>query len=174
MTYKDVHARLSRERGKAAEYSCSRCGETARDWAYTNTAGDLEKVDEESGYRYAGSTEFYEPLCRSCHKKLDLKHNQEHLAWNRESMRTMSQSHRGTSEDYSRAGKARAKAQWERYWNDPEYRERRDKATAENAVKAREALMKLKSRCVTCGMESLPGAIATHQKHTKHEGVERV
>ena len=186
MSYASVHAAVKRERGSASAYPCQNCGETALDWAYTNDAGDLEKIDEASGRPYSDNTEFYIPLCRSCHKLLDNPLNPKYQGW-LESLAV-----RMGRDRLSRAGKARAEAQWDRYRNDPEYRERRDKASAVNSIKAREALATAhendpglrkrqteamrnsKSMCLECGKVSRPGSIGMHQKHSGHEGVEKV
>ena len=189
MSYGTAHAAVKRERGSASAYPCQNCGRPANDWAYTNDAGDLEQIDPRSGFRYADGVEFYVPLCRSCHKRFDLSHNPEHMAWKRAYMSRLAKEFPPSREDRSRAGKARAEAQWDGYRNDPEYRERRDKASAVNSIKAREALATAhendpdlrkrqteamrnsKSRCLECGLESRPGSIGMHQKHTGHKGV---
>ena len=190
MSYQTAHATVKRERGSASAYPCQNCGNPANDWAYTNDAGDLEQIDPRSGCRYADGVEFYVPLCRSCHKRFDLSHNPEHMAWKRAHMSRLAKEFPPSREDRSRAGKARAAAQAERYRTDPEYRKRKDAASAENAVKARSALAKKhledpelrsrqteemrssRSKCSECGLESRPGSIGMHQKHTGHKGTE--
>jgi len=53
-----LHRRLHREHGPAHEYKC-KCGKQAKDWAFI---GKGEYTDNRSDYQ---------PMCRSCHVKMD-------------------------------------------------------------------------------------------------------
>jgi hypothetical protein len=64
--YDAIHRRLSRERGRAADHPCTRCGAQAAEWALQ---GDSELVD--GGLRYSENPGDYAPMCRSCHRILD-------------------------------------------------------------------------------------------------------
>lgn len=190
MSYDSVHYQLKKERGSAAEHPCHDCGMPALDWSYDNAAGDQELVDPGTGYRYAEDLQFYQARCRPCHKRLDLRANPEHLEWKREQMSKVAREHPPSTESRSRAGKARAKAMWDRYYSDPAFKARRDTSSTQNAVSARSALQekhsadptlrdlqtaamkRAKAKCLECGLVSRPGSIAMHQKYTHHQGVE--
>ncbi len=57
-SYRAVHKRLEKERGKAREHTCE-CGDPAEHWAF----------DEPTGY--STDTSRYRPLCVSCHRTAD-------------------------------------------------------------------------------------------------------
>lgn len=68
--YETVHARLRKERGKAAGYQCRHCGKAAEQWAYTHDDPG-EKVGA-NGLAYSVRIEeFYIPLCIECHSRFD-------------------------------------------------------------------------------------------------------
>lgn len=74
LSYNQVHQRLHRgERGPAKNYSCTHCGATAQDWAYTNDCPDekISDAPDSLGYRYSSDPNRYIPLCRTCHKRFD-------------------------------------------------------------------------------------------------------
>lgn len=56
--YKNFHARLSRNKGRATEYGCVDCGNMADEWSWTHGTDELDY-------------ENYQPRCRSCHAKYD-------------------------------------------------------------------------------------------------------
>ena len=72
ITYHTVHVRLTKRKGKAAQHGCVTCGSPAKHWAYDHTDPD-EKIGESRGRPMAFSTDMdrYQPMCRSCHGKLD-------------------------------------------------------------------------------------------------------
>jgi len=49
--YRGYHMRIVKEKGKASEHKCRKCGEQAKDWAIVGKGGSI-------------------PLCRSCHNKM--------------------------------------------------------------------------------------------------------
>ena len=66
-SYKAVHLRLRRERGRAREHSCA-CGKQAEHWAHVR--GENEICDD-LGRLYSVDLQDYSPMCRSCHYKMD-------------------------------------------------------------------------------------------------------
>lgn len=54
--YRELHARVRADRGRASDFSC-RCGAEAAHWA--NRTGDYESVSD------------YQPMCRDCHRRWD-------------------------------------------------------------------------------------------------------
>lgn len=75
--YYQVHHRLRKERGRAAEYICVICGASAAEWAFTgNPATSLYKeVINRRGKKtrmfYSKDLTEYHPMCHSCHIKVD-------------------------------------------------------------------------------------------------------
>lgn len=59
VTYRTLHQRVAKERGKAAEYSCRDCNNPAAQWA------TVHGTDGTDPY------EHYVPLCLSCHNVYD-------------------------------------------------------------------------------------------------------
>lgn len=70
--YHTMHKRVTAERGRAKEFRCG-CGAPASDWAYDHT-DPAELTDLVNGYVLPYSTDVarYKPMCRSCHRALDL------------------------------------------------------------------------------------------------------
>lgn len=62
-TYRTVHKRLVAQRGKATDYPCVDCGQSAREWSYKNGGSRDRSFSADLGD--------YEPRCRSCHARLD-------------------------------------------------------------------------------------------------------
>lgn len=71
-SYHQIHQRLKRERGRAAERDCAHCGDQAAHWAY-----DRKDPDEIKGIAYGRRVTWsldrnhYIPLCGPCHRELD-------------------------------------------------------------------------------------------------------
>ena len=76
LTYANVHQRLNRERGRAADRSCIECGLAASDWAYQHNDPD-ERVETISRggksytVHYGLDFDSYAPMCHRCHVRLD-------------------------------------------------------------------------------------------------------
>ena len=87
----------------------------------------------------------YAPMCRSCHFKLDVPRDPD---WVQSNARN------------GRAGKGRK----------INYDLSEDQLGALSA--GREKVRKMRKKCAECSLESSPSGIATHQKHSGHEGVE--
>lgn len=63
------HARLRRDRGRAADFPCIRCGEQAREWALMDAPPEfLRHVD---GRTWSIRTSDYEAMCKRCHEQMD-------------------------------------------------------------------------------------------------------
>lgn len=72
ITYRGMHLRLTRIKGRASDLDCADCGRPARDWAY-NHSGISERWEFVTGYLLPFSTDpdQYDALCRSCHVRKD-------------------------------------------------------------------------------------------------------
>ena len=73
-SYQAVHKQVRRERGAASEHPCATCGAPAEHWAYDHT--DPHPLTAAVGRRkrlaeYSAEISRYQPLCRSCHGRLD-------------------------------------------------------------------------------------------------------
>lgn len=71
ISYKGVHRRLLRTRGKASAHPCTHCPARARHWAYDHT-DEIERTSP-LGYLYSVDLARYMPLCYLCHKRFDLR-----------------------------------------------------------------------------------------------------
>ena len=68
--YQRAHWAVVRARGEARGHPCIGCGKPAIHWAYQHQAAQ-EMISSE-GWPYSWDPADYEPMCRSCHKRLDL------------------------------------------------------------------------------------------------------
>lgn len=73
--YETAHSRIRRTRGRAAECVCIACGEQAKDWAYNHNEPDPRAVTDHKGRVYSDDPSFYVPMCRPCHRALDVLPN---------------------------------------------------------------------------------------------------
>jgi hypothetical protein len=64
--YEQVHQRLRKERGRAAEYPCP-CGVQAQDWALIGEG----RWSSPNGHPFTDDLDAYEPRCKKCHSALD-------------------------------------------------------------------------------------------------------
>jgi hypothetical protein len=71
VTYKDMHARVVRARGRASEHACVDCGKPARHWSYDHA--DPAEKSAPKGWAYSLDVAHYEPRCVPCHKRFDLE-----------------------------------------------------------------------------------------------------
>jgi hypothetical protein len=71
-SYAAVHQRLRRERGRAADQTCS-CGQPAKAWAYDKTDPEPLTAPAQNGSTvvYSADTQRYVALCHDCHHALD-------------------------------------------------------------------------------------------------------
>lgn len=69
-SYSAVHQRLRRERGPAAAHPCVACGGTAEQWAYDHSEPEPRR-DPSHDAPYSVDLARYQPMCQSCHKRLD-------------------------------------------------------------------------------------------------------
>ncbi len=78
VTYRAVHKRLDRTRGKARDHSCVDCGAPAFQWSYDNTDPDPKwSISAARTMPYSADLDRYVPRCLSCHKSFD---NSENIA----------------------------------------------------------------------------------------------
>jgi hypothetical protein len=58
--------------GKASEYSCTDCGQGAREWSYRG-GSHREQTGEHNGYTITWSPliDDYDPVCSRCHRVRD-------------------------------------------------------------------------------------------------------
>lgn len=69
MHYVSVHRKLRRVRGRAPDHPCfGGCGNPAEQWAYQRA----EATQFYEGFPYSEDLSDYEPMCRSCHRKMDI------------------------------------------------------------------------------------------------------
>lgn len=70
--YSAVHERLNRSRGPASRYLCVECGSPAHDWAYDHSDPSV-KIDRRLDRWYSTDVGHYQPMCKKCHRRFDLK-----------------------------------------------------------------------------------------------------
>ena len=67
-TYQRTHTHLRQTKGSASKFACVRCGEKAREWAYSH--GDPHELVED-GKAYSLDYDHYHPMCPVCHHEYD-------------------------------------------------------------------------------------------------------
>jgi hypothetical protein len=83
-TYTGAHHRCRALWGRVQQYPCIECGDPAEEWAYDGT-DPSELYDTRHDWRlrsiipYSKFPEFYMPMCKRCHKKLDMERLQTEL-----------------------------------------------------------------------------------------------
>lgn len=140
-----VHSRLRADRGRARDHDCVECGGRALDWAFQHTGAALR--DPATGRWYSEDPDDYAPMCRSCHFKLDVSRSER---WSR--------SLRETGFQPGHVAKPKPLNQ--------------NQLAVLAAGRNRAAT--IRRRCSTCGLESTPAGVGTHQKATGHRGTEEV
>lgn len=68
VTYAGVHQRLRQWLGSASLFACYACGNRANQWAYQHCSTD-ERLW--GSMPYSNDINDYEPMCASCHKRMD-------------------------------------------------------------------------------------------------------
>lgn len=71
-TYRAVHQRVKKQRGRPSTHRCVDCGKRAQHWSYDRSDPD-QKYQEGKG-PYSTDISRYHPRCVSCHKKFDMVH----------------------------------------------------------------------------------------------------
>jgi hypothetical protein len=74
--YGAAHLRCTKLWGSASDSQCVECGGRAAEWAYDHTDPTELHEDTETGFgvlSYSRFPEFYAPMCKKCHKKLDVR-----------------------------------------------------------------------------------------------------
>lgn len=150
MTYVTVHQTLKLQFGPATDHTCE-CGSPAVDWAYQRGAPD-EQLDPVMNRIYSEDLSMYQPMCRSCHLKLDA--DLRHISTWDESSR---EAHRKAVQ---KGGLVHA----ERMKTDSAYRDKHLKQLATGRG------FKRKRRCGECPMETHAAALGHHQKASGHTG----
>ncbi|WP_197517043.1 LuxR C-terminal-related transcriptional regulator [Mycobacterium sp. E2699] len=88
-TYTGAHHRCRALWGRVHKYPCVWCGDLAEEWAYDGT-DQSELYDTKQDWQlrsivpYSRFPEFYMPMCKRCHKKLDMERLQAELRQFRE------------------------------------------------------------------------------------------
>lgn len=83
ISYRGMHSRVVRSRGKASEHPCSACTCPAEQWSYDETdPAPLVGVQNGSTVRWSADVERYRPMCRSCHKRADNGVRKAEGRWN--------------------------------------------------------------------------------------------
>ena len=75
-TYRGMHLKVVRERGKAVEHECVDCGEQASEWSYNKSDPDpkyqeISLMNRVILAEFSTNVDCYEPRCKPCHVKLD-------------------------------------------------------------------------------------------------------
>ena len=68
--YMVVHYLLNKIQGPASKHWCVECGKPALHWAYSH-CDVFERVDMETKQVFSVNFDHYQPMCGSCHQKLD-------------------------------------------------------------------------------------------------------
>jgi hypothetical protein len=77
-SYDAVHSRIKKVRGPASAHQCIHCGDVARDWAYDHLDPAPLVLERQHGVvEYSADLSHYQPMCRSCHAKFDLRETSE-------------------------------------------------------------------------------------------------
>lgn len=82
-TYRAVHKRVQRLRGRASNHPCGNCGKAAEEWAYDHS--DPAPLTGATGGRRSTAAEYsadparYVPLCKPCHSRRDRRAALERL-----------------------------------------------------------------------------------------------
>lgn len=71
LTYDAAHDRVKRSRGPASSHACAQCEGPAEDWAYQHMADD--PLIDDIGRPYSDDLDDYAPMCRACHRALDMQ-----------------------------------------------------------------------------------------------------
>jgi hypothetical protein len=79
VTYRSLHERLRRERGRAVEHACVDCGQKARQWSLDRyEADDLIDTDRNSPVRYSLDLSRYVARCIPDHTRHDAALRRKH------------------------------------------------------------------------------------------------
>ncbi len=72
ITYRAAHTRVVTTKGNATQHDCVRCDRRADQWSYDHAdpAARTEIIDGRP-VLYSPDIDHYQPMCRSCHVKMD-------------------------------------------------------------------------------------------------------
>lgn len=68
-TYSGAHRNVTLRRGRAAEHTCGRCGQRAREWALLHDADGV--LTNASGMTFSVDPFAYVAMCLRCHRLYD-------------------------------------------------------------------------------------------------------
>jgi len=71
--YAVVHYLLQKFKGSASKHWCVECSKPARHWAYDHKDA-FARIDTSTGQVFSVNFDHYQPMCSSCHQKLDAAH----------------------------------------------------------------------------------------------------
>lgn len=77
LKYRGAHMRVTKARGRACGHLCVDCGNTASQWSYRHD--DPNEIEDEAGRQYSVDPLHYDPRCRRCHIRFDLRHRATEL-----------------------------------------------------------------------------------------------
>jgi hypothetical protein len=73
VTYKAIHKRLRRLRGRASDHACVGCGGQAQEWSYDhNDLNEVQGVHRGRPVAVSDDPMHYQPRCSSCHRYYDM------------------------------------------------------------------------------------------------------
>jgi hypothetical protein len=73
LTYKGLHKRLRRARGRASEHACIGCGAQAQEWSYDHVdINELRVLHRGRLVALSADPFHYEPRCSACHRHYDI------------------------------------------------------------------------------------------------------
>ena len=76
LPYLNAHYHVRWQKGSASRKRCVDCGRKAQDWSYNNADPNEKWGLTKTGHvcAYSEDVSYYEPRCKSCHKRFDLAH----------------------------------------------------------------------------------------------------
>lgn len=159
--YQRAHRAVVKARGKAREYPCHECGLPALEWAYQHN--DPDERRDSHGLLFSLEPRSYEPMCRPCHHQFDAQFDTpEYRKTQKEHLDRVRKMRGYDSEVFVKAARqniAKALAAVDR--TDPVFLSKMREAGRKTAS--------IKRRC-SCGKESNPAGIKSHQKASGHTG----
>lgn len=68
VSYRALHTRVMKARGRASDHQCIDCGRRAEQWSYDHECPNERHAEQGV---YSTNIDHYQPRCRSCHKRFD-------------------------------------------------------------------------------------------------------
>lgn len=155
-SYEQIHAGLLYFNGPANTFLCC-CGAQAQSWAYQHNGG--AELVSSNGHRYTEDLSCYQPMCRSCHQRLD-KHPEILGAEKFQRLQVTASANLAFGRTRI-TREHRVQASFTRQTRD---------GYAEAQIKAGEAAAALRRKCAECPATLAPGPLGTHQRYSGHQG----